>query len=157
MFNSSGVKNPTKIYSQCLLPLIEIYFLICRHRETSEFEQSVLTLVSPWCDLMKALSNLFVESAVNDKATYSEWNNMSLVNRTATSEQSWRRKEPMPCCKQSTQAKQLTVRNKNALTRMTLQENKITPNRTFSPSTWKSTHTIVHLRMQLDTSKSTSC
>jgi len=54
---------------------------------------------------------------------------MSIVNRTATSEQSWRRKEPTPRHKQITQAKQLTARNKNALTRVTLQENKITPNR----------------------------
>ena len=76
---------------------------------------------------MKALLNLFVESAANDQATYSEWNNMSDVKRSATSEQSWRRKEPTPCRKQSTQAKQLTARNKNALARVTLQENKITP------------------------------
>jgi len=55
---------------------------------------------------------------------------MSVVNRTATSEQSWRRKEPTPRRKQSTQAKQLTARYKNALARVTLQENKITPNRT---------------------------
>ena len=41
---------------------------------------------------MKALLNLFVESAANDQAAYIEWNNMSVVNRTATSEQSWRRK-----------------------------------------------------------------
>jgi len=34
---------------------------------------------------------------------------MSDVNRTATSEQGWRRKEPTP------RRKQLTVRNKNAL------------------------------------------
>jgi len=34
---------------------------------------------------MKALLNLFVESAANDQATYSE-GNMSDVNRTATSE-----------------------------------------------------------------------
>jgi len=81
-----------------------------------------------WCDLMKALLNLFVESAANDQATYSE-GNMSDVNRTATSEQSWRRKEPTPRRKRSTQAKQLTERNKNALARVTLQENKITPNR----------------------------
>ena len=83
---------------------------------------------------MKALLNLFVESAASDQATYSEWNNMSDVNWTATSEQGWRRKEPMPRrdCKQSTQAKQLTVRNKNALAHVTIQENKITPNRTFS-------------------------
>jgi len=45
---------------------------------------------------MKALLNLFVESAANDQATYSEWSNISDVNRTATSEQNWRRKEPMP-------------------------------------------------------------
>jgi len=56
---------------------------------------------------------------------------MSVVNRTATSEQSWRRKEPTPHRKQSAQAKQLTARNKNALARVTLQENKITPNRTI--------------------------
>ena len=79
---------------------------------------------------MKALLNLFVESAANDQATYSEWNNMSDVNRTATSEQSGRHKEPTQRRKQSTQAKQLTARNKNALARVTLQENKITPNRT---------------------------
>ena len=79
---------------------------------------------------MKALLNLFVQSAANDQATYSEWNNTSVVHRTATSEQSWRRKEPTPRRKQSTQAKQLTARNKNALARVTLQENKITPNRT---------------------------
>ena len=64
--------------------------------------------------------------------TYSEWNNISDVNRTATSEQSWRHKDPMPRRKQSTQAKQLTARNKNALTRVTLQENKTTPNRTWA-------------------------
>ena len=79
---------------------------------------------------MKALLNLLVESAANNQATYSELNNMSVVNRTVTSEQSWRRKEPTPRRKQSTQAKQLTARNKNALARVTLQENKITPNRT---------------------------
>jgi len=78
---------------------------------------------------MKALLNLFVESAANDQATYSESNNMGDVNRTATSEQSWSREEPTPRRKQSTQAKQ-TARNKNALARVTLQENKITPNRT---------------------------
>jgi len=55
---------------------------------------------------------------------------MSDVNRTATSEQSWRRKEPTPRRKQSTQAKQLTPRNKNALARVTPQENKMTPNTT---------------------------
>jgi len=66
---------------------------------------------------------------------------MSNVNRTTTSEQGWRRKEPKPrrkqstpCRKQSTQARQLTARNKYALARVT-QENKIMPNRTFSPST----------------------
>jgi len=79
---------------------------------------------------MRALLNLFVESAANDQATYIEWNNMSVANRTATSEQSWRRKESTPRRKQSTQAKQSTARNKNALARVTLQENKITPNRT---------------------------
>jgi len=73
---------------------------------------------------------LFIESAANDEATYSEWNNTSDVNRTATSEQDWRRKEPTPRHKQSTQAKQLTASRKNALVRVTLQENKITPNRT---------------------------
>jgi len=52
------------------------------------------------------------------------------VNRTATSEQGWRRKGPTPRRKQSTQARQLTARNKNALALVTLQENKITPNRT---------------------------
>jgi len=56
---------------------------------------------------------------------------MSVVNRTATSVQSWRRKEPTLRRKQSTQAKQSTARNKNALSRVTLQENKITPNRTM--------------------------
>jgi len=80
---------------------------------------------------MKALLNLFVESAANDQATYTEWNNMSDVNRTATSEQGWRRKEPTPRRKQSTHAKQLTARNKNALARVTPQENKITPNRSL--------------------------
>jgi len=55
---------------------------------------------------------------------------MSDVNRTATSEQGWRRKEPTPRRKQSTQAKQLTARNKNALARVTIQGNKTTPNRT---------------------------
>jgi len=60
---------------------------------------------------------------------------MSDVNRTAASEQSWRRKEPTPRSTQSTNTKQLTARNKNALTRVKIQENKITPNRTFSPST----------------------
>jgi len=55
---------------------------------------------------------------------------MSDVNRTATSEQGWRRKEQTPRRKQSTQTKQLTARNKNALARVTIQENKITPNRT---------------------------
>jgi len=57
---------------------------------------------------------------------------MSDVNRTATSEQGWRHKEPTPCRKQSTHAKQLMAHNKNALVRMTIQENKITPNRTIS-------------------------
>jgi len=60
---------------------------------------------------------------------------MSDVNRTATFEQGGTRKEPSPRCKQSTQAKQLMARNKNALARVTLQENKIKPNRRFSPST----------------------
>jgi len=69
----------------------------------------IIVEVTYWCDLMKALLNLFVESAANDQATYSEWNNISVVNRTATSEQSWRRKEPTPRRKQSTQAKQLTT------------------------------------------------
>jgi len=32
---------------------------------------------------MKALLNLFVESAANDQATYSEWNNMSVVNKNS--------------------------------------------------------------------------
>ena len=54
---------------------------------------TALSLIN-WCDLMKALLNLFVESAANDQATYNKWNNMSDVNRTATSEQGWRRKEP---------------------------------------------------------------
>jgi len=76
---------------------------------------------------MKALINLFVESAANDQAIYSKLNNMSDVNRTATSEQGWRRKEPTPRRKQSTQAKQLTARNKIALARVTIPENKITP------------------------------
>ena len=80
---------------------------------------------------MKALLNLFVESAANDQATCSEWNNISDVKRTATSEQSWRCKEPMPRHKQSTQAKQLTARNKNALAHVELQENKIMPNKTI--------------------------
>jgi len=55
---------------------------------------------------------------------------MSDVDRTAASEQDWRRKEPTPRRKQSTQTKQLTARNKNALALVTIQENKITPNRT---------------------------
>jgi len=83
-----------------------------------------------WCDLMKALLNLFVESAANDQATCSEWTHMSDVNRTATSEQGWRRKELTPRRNQSTQARQLTACNKNSLARVTLRENKITPNRT---------------------------
>jgi len=45
-----------------------------------------------------------------------------------TAEQGWRRKEPTSRRKQST--KYLTARNKNALTQGTIQENKITPNRT---------------------------
>jgi len=57
---------------------------------------------------MKALLTLFAESAANDQATKSEWNNLSDVNLTATSEQGWKRKEPTPRRKQSTQAKQLT-------------------------------------------------
>ena len=61
---------------------------------------------------------------------------MSDVNRTATSEQGWRRKEPTPRRKQSTQAKELTARNKNALARVTIQENKITPNRTRTKRTF---------------------
>jgi len=56
---------------------------------------------------------------------------MSDVNLTATSEQGWRRKEPTPRRKQSTQAKQVTACNKNALARVTIQENKITPDRTL--------------------------
>jgi len=48
---------------------------------------------------------------------------MSDANRTATSEQGWRRKEPTPRRKQSTQAKQLTARNKNALARDTRKQN----------------------------------
>jgi len=82
---------------------------------------------------MQDLLNLFVESAANDQATYSEWNNMS--------------DEPTPRRKHSTQAKQLTARNKIALARVTIQENKITSNRTFSPSTWNSTRAIAHLSM----------
>jgi len=77
-----------------------------------------------------ALLNLFVKSAANDEATYSEWNNMSDVNQTATSEQGWKHKEPTPRRKQSTNSKQLTPRNKNALVRVTIQENKIMPNKT---------------------------
>jgi len=34
------------MWCQCLLPLIEICFLICMHRETPKFKQSILTLVS---------------------------------------------------------------------------------------------------------------
>jgi len=37
----------------------------------------------------------------------------------------------MPRHKQSTQAKQLTARNKNALAHVELQENKIMPNKTI--------------------------
>jgi len=66
---------------------------------------------------------------------------MSDVNRTANSEQGWRCKEPTP------RRKQLTARNKNALARVTTQENKITPHRIFSPSTWNSTHRTAHLSM----------
>ena len=73
---------------------------------------------------MKALLNLFIKSAANGQATYSESNNMSIVYQTATPQQRWRCKEPMPRRKQSTQAKQLMARNKNALARVTLQENK---------------------------------
>ena len=36
-----------KIWTQCLLPQIQICFLICMHSKTSEFKQSVLTVVSP--------------------------------------------------------------------------------------------------------------
>ena len=39
-------KIQQKIQSQCLLPQIEICFLICIHREISKLKQSVLTLVS---------------------------------------------------------------------------------------------------------------
>jgi len=60
---------------------------------------------------------------------------MSDVNRTANSEQGWKRKEPNPRRNQSTHAKQLTAHNKNVLGCVTIQENKIIPNRTFSPST----------------------
>ena len=42
---------------------------------------------------------------------------MSEVNQTATSEQDWMRKKTTPRRKQSTQAKQLMARNKNALAR----------------------------------------
>jgi len=55
---------------------------------------------------------------------------MSDVNRTATSEQGWKRKEPTPRRNQSTHAKQLTAHNKNALAHVTIQENKTMPNRT---------------------------
>jgi len=71
---------------------------------------------------MKALLNLFVESAANDQATYSEWDNMSVVNRTATSEQGWRRKEPTPRRKQSTQARQLTAQQKCSCARDTTRK-----------------------------------
>jgi len=57
---------------------------------------------------------------------------MSHVNRTATSEQGWRRKKTTPRRKQSTQTKRFTARNKNALVLVTIQENRITPNRTTS-------------------------
>jgi len=36
--------------------------------------------------LNEGFTNLFVESAANDQATYSEWNNMSVVNRTANNQ-----------------------------------------------------------------------
>jgi len=65
---------------------------------------------------------------------------MSDVNRTVASEQSWRRKELTPRRKQSTQAKQLTARNKNALARVTIQENKITPHRTTRSLSTQANH-----------------
>ena len=34
MLKCSGIQIPAKIQSQCLFPVIEICFLICRHRET---------------------------------------------------------------------------------------------------------------------------
>jgi len=111
------------------------------------FYQSIYWRWKVWCDLIKALINLFVESAANDQATYSKLNNTSDVKRAAISEQGWRRKEPTPCRKQSMQAKQLTACNKIALACVTIQENKITPQRTFSPSTWNATHAIAQLSM----------
>jgi len=83
-----------------------------------------------WPNLLKALLNLFVESAANDQTANSESNNMHDVNQTVASEQGCKRKELTPRRKQSTQAKQLTARNKNALARVTIQENKITPHTT---------------------------
>ena len=69
---------------------------------------------------------------------------MSDVNRTATSEQSWRRKEPTPRRKQSTQAKQSTARNKNALARDTTRKQN------------NAKQDILPLYMKTDTRNSTS-
>jgi len=65
---------------------------------------------------------------------------MSDVNRTATSEQDWKREELTPRRKLSTHAKQLTARNKNALARVTIQENKITPHRTTRSVSTQANH-----------------
>jgi len=88
---------------------------------------------------MKALFNLFVESAGNDQAACSEWNNMSDVNRTVASEQGWKRKELTPRRKQSTQGKQLTARNKNTRARHnTRKQNNATYDNALTKHTSKS-------------------
>ena len=72
---------------------------------------------------------------------------MSDVNWTATSEQGWRRKEQTTHHKQSTQAKQLTARNKNALARDTTRKSWVlcTQRKTCIDKSellnlWQSTH-----------------
>jgi len=54
---------------------------------------------------MKALLNLFVESAAKDEAAFTKWKSMHYVIRTATAEQNWRRKEPTPRRKQPSNVK----------------------------------------------------
>jgi len=44
---AAGSKIPQKMWSQCLLCIIEICFLIFMHKETSKSKQSVLALFSP--------------------------------------------------------------------------------------------------------------
>ena len=82
-----------------------------------------------WCDLMKVLLNLFVESAANDQATYSEWNHwaMSTEQRLLSKAGAQRTN----ATSQTINASQTINRaQQNALARVTLRENKITPNRT---------------------------